>query len=121
MPYNKQAEAYLWDMREAARDILSFVRGVKFHEFEKNKMMRAAIERQMLIVGEAAVHISPQYRDLHPEVAWKYFIEFRNILAHEYGDMLLNRSWIAVTERVPELLAALLPLLPEEDKTENEK
>ena len=118
MPHDKQAQSYLWDMREAARDITGFIRGVKFHEFENNKMLRSAMERQLLIIGEAAVHISPQFRGEHPEVAWKYFIEFRNILAHEYGETLLNRIWLAATQGVPELLAALLKLLPEQDDKE---
>jgi uncharacterized protein with HEPN domain len=116
MSHNKQAESYLWDMREAARDIAGFMRGIKFHEFEKNKMLRSAVERQLLIIGEAAVHISPQYRDQHPEVEWEIFIGFRNVLAHEYGDTLLNRVWLAATVAVPELLAVLLKLLPDSDE-----
>jgi uncharacterized protein with HEPN domain len=116
MPHNEQAESYLWDMREAARDITGFMRGIKFHEFEKNKILRLAVERQLLVIGEAAVHISPQYRDQHSEVEWKIFIGFRNVLAHEYGDTLLNRVWLAATVAVPELLAVLIKLLPDEDE-----
>ncbi len=114
MPHNKRAESYLWDMREAGREVNQYMRGIKFHEFEKNKMLRSAVERQLHIVGEAAVHISPQFRKEHPEVAWKPLMEMRNILAHEYGDTLLNRVWLAATVTIPELLAALIKLLPEE-------
>lgn len=74
MPHNKQAQSYLWDMREAARDITGFIRGIKFHEFENNKVLRSAVERQLHIIGEAASHIFPQYRNQHPEVAWKNLI-----------------------------------------------
>jgi len=68
---------------------------VKFHQFEKNKMLRSAVERQLLIIGEAAVHISPQFRKKHPEIAWKGLIELRNVIAHEYGETLINRIWVA--------------------------
>ena len=78
-------------------------------------MLRLAVERQLLVIGEAAVHISPQYRNQHPEISWKHFIEFRNVLAHEYGESLLNHVWLAATASVPELLAALLKLLPEDE------
>jgi uncharacterized protein with HEPN domain len=115
MPHNKQAQSYLWDIREAARDITGFIRGVKFHEFENNKMLRSAVERQLHIIGEAVVHISPQYRNQHPEVAWKALVELRNILAHEYGETLLNRIWLASTVTVPELLAVLPKLLPDDE------
>ncbi|MBI5824511.1 MAG: DUF86 domain-containing protein [Chloroflexi bacterium] len=115
MPHNKQAQSYLWDMREAARDITGLMRGVKFHEFEKNKTLRLAVERLLTIIGEAASHISPQYRNQNPEVEWKNLIGFRNVLAHEYGETLLNRVWLAATVAVPELLAALLKLLPDDE------
>ncbi len=112
----KQPESYLWDMREAASTITEFMRGVKFHKFEKNKMLISAVERQLLIVGEAAVHISPQYRKQHPEIAWEIFIRFCNVLAHEYGETLLNRIWLVATVSIPELLAVLPNLLPKEEE-----
>ncbi|MEW5828175.1 MAG: HepT-like ribonuclease domain-containing protein [Chloroflexota bacterium] len=113
MPQDEQAQSYLWDMREAAKEIVGFMSGIKFHEFEKNKMLRAAVERHLLVIGEAAVHISPQFRKQHPEIGWTRLVELRNILAHEYGETLLNRVWIAATQGIPELLAALKNLLPE--------
>ncbi len=113
MPYDEQAQSYLWDIREAAREINGFMRGVKFHEFEKNKMLRYAVERQLHVIGEAAVHISPQYRKEHPEVNWTRLVELRNILAHEYGETLTNRVWLAATEGIPEVLAILVKLLPD--------
>jgi uncharacterized protein with HEPN domain len=116
MPHDKQTASHLWDIREAAREVITYMRGTKFHEFEKNKMLRSAVERQLHIIGEAAVHISPQFRNEHPEVAWKTLVELRNILAHEYGETLLNRVWRAATITVPELLAALVKLLPEDEE-----
>ena len=104
--------SYLWDMREAAREIVSFVQGVKFAEFEKNKILRYAVERQLLVIGESAIHLSPQFRKRHPEISWPKLVALRNILAHEYGETLTNRVWLAATESVPELLNSLTDLLP---------
>ncbi len=111
---DEQAKSYLWDIREAVREINGFMRGVKFHDFEKNKMLRYAIERQLHVIGEAAVHISPQFRKKHPEINWTRLVELRNVLAHEYGDTLTNRVWLAATEGLPELLEPLEKLLSEE-------
>jgi uncharacterized protein with HEPN domain len=96
------------------RAVIGLVSGIKFYEFEKNKTVRWAVERQLHIIGEAVVHISPQFRNQHPEVMWKRLVELRNVLAHEYGETLLNRVWLASTETIPELLAALIKLLPDE-------
>jgi uncharacterized protein with HEPN domain len=107
MPPDKRELSYLWDMQNAAKEINEFMHGVKFAKFEHDKMMRYAAERLLLIIGEAPNHLSPQFRNKHPEIAWSVFIRFRNILAHEYGESLLNRVWLAATVSVPELLTAL--------------
>jgi|SRR5215216_2249768 len=114
MPLEKRELSYLWDMRNAASEIDEFIGGVKFAQFEKDKVMRYATERLLLIVGEAANHLSPQFRKKHSEIPWAVFIQFRNILAHEYGESLLTRVWLAATESVPDLLKDLDTLLDED-------
>jgi len=116
MPLDEQARSYLWDIHQAAREIGEFLRGVKFHEFEKNKVLRYAIERQLLVIGEAAVHLSPQFRRKHPEINWTRLVELRNVLAHEYGETLTNRVWLAATEGLTEILKPLEKLLTDEEK-----
>ena len=111
-PKNREL-AYLWDMREAAREIAEITKGVKFAQFEKDKTLRYAVERLLLVIGEAAKHVSPQFRNSHREVAWPYLIDIRNVMAHEYGEMLINRDWFGATEAVPALLKALQGLLPD--------
>ncbi|HJZ11469.1 MAG TPA: HepT-like ribonuclease domain-containing protein [Acidobacteriota bacterium] len=116
MQPDDRIKASLWDMRDAAKEINEFMSGVKFAKFEKDKLMRYAAERLLLIIGEAANHLSPQFRKAHPEISWDVFIRFRNILAHEYGESLLNRVWLAATESVPELIKSLDGLLPDEQE-----
>ena len=38
MPLDKRQRAYIWDMQNAAKEIREFMHGVKFHQFEKNKV-----------------------------------------------------------------------------------
>jgi len=66
MPLDKRELSYLWDMQNAANEINELMHGVKFAKFEKDKIMRYAAERLLLIVGEAANHLSPQFRKKHP-------------------------------------------------------
>ena len=113
MPLEERELAYLWDMREAAQEIVAFMQGVNFAELEKNKILRYAVERQLLTIGEAAGHTSPQFRNNHPDVPWPRIIALRNILAHEYGEVLTSRVWLAATESVPELIRLLEGLIPD--------
>jgi uncharacterized protein with HEPN domain len=55
--------AYLWDMRQAAREIAAFMQGVAFARFEQDKILRYAVERQLIVIGKAAAHVSGGYQD----------------------------------------------------------
>lgn len=106
--------ALLWDMREACRAVAEFTAGVKYSRFEQDKMLRSAVERQFLILGEAARQVSDGFRGAHPDVPWRGLVGLRNVLAHEYGEVLVERLWLFATERVPELLPILDRLVPPE-------
>jgi uncharacterized protein with HEPN domain len=114
MPVNKKQDfTYLWDMREAAREISEFVQDVSRAEFEENNQLRYAVERQLMVIGEAANHVSSKFQEIHFEIPWAQIIGQRNVLAHDYGTIVTDRVWRAATISVPELLEALEKLLPE--------
>jgi len=104
--------AYLWDMYQAALEISHFVTSMRFYDFENNKMVRYAVERQLLVIGEAANHVSESFKARHPHIPWKSIIAQRNILAHEYGEILVERIWRVATEKIPEFIKAIEPLVP---------
>ncbi len=106
--------ALLWDMRKAAQEIIDFIDGKTFRQFSDNKVLRYAVERQLLVIGEAANHVSESFQTSHPEIPWTGIIGQRNILAHEYGEILVERIWLAASERIPELVELLNPLIPKE-------
>ena len=99
--------AYLWDMREACQEILDFISGRSLEQFQNDKMLRRAVERSLEIVGEAARHVSDEYMSAHPGIPWKSIIGLRNLLAHEYGEASVDRLYLTVTEKVPELFRHL--------------
>lgn len=99
--------ALLWDMREAAREIQEFTQGVKYAQFASDKMRRYAVERQIMVIGEAARQVSDGLKAAHPEIPWKGIIGQRNILAHEYGEILVERIWLVAIKDIPDLLQAL--------------
>ena len=45
---------------------------------------------------------------------WRGLVGLRNVLAHEYGEVLVERLWLFATQRVPELLTILDKLVPSE-------
>lgn len=67
--------AHLWDMLEAARDIVNFTENLTLEEFlaigRDREIRRLAVERELEILGEAARRVSMRFRDVHPEIPWK--------------------------------------------------
>lgn len=111
--------ALLWDMREAAREIGEFITGVSYNQFVSQKALRYAIERQIIVIGEAARRVSNGFKDSHPEIPWSSIVGQRNVLAHEYGEVLLERVWSVATDRIPELFRLLEPLIPLPPKSDD--
>jgi uncharacterized protein with HEPN domain len=89
--------SYLWDMRQAASGIMEFMLGVLYDLFEKDKKLRYAVERELIAIGEAAAHVSAEFQEHHSEIPWNQIIGQRNILAHKYGEILVERIWLTAT------------------------
>lgn len=97
----------LWDMLEAAKDVAAFIENVKFSDFENDKKLRYATERQILVIGEAAKNISESTKNDYSEIPWKSIVGMRNILAHEYGEVLTSRIWSTAKNDIPELITKI--------------
>jgi len=54
---------------------------------------------------------------MQPEIPWQQIIGLRNILAHEYGEIKVDRIYNAATVSVPELLKLLDKLIPGTNQT----
>jgi len=111
MLLSESDKGYLWDIDDACSDIISFVEKTSFAAFESDKMKRFAVERQLLVIGEAANHLSPEMRDHYQTIPWKRVIGLRHIIAHEYGEILVERIYKNAKENVPELKNEVLKIL----------
>jgi uncharacterized protein with HEPN domain len=107
---------YLWDMREAVRDCIDFVKDATYAQFSANKMMHSAIERRLEILGEAASRVSEAFQADHPEIPWKEIKGLRVVLAHRYDDLDFHQLWRAATMHSQQLLPKLDALLPTEEE-----
>jgi uncharacterized protein with HEPN domain len=109
-----ESAAYLWDVENAASHIASFVAGLTAETYMTDDLHRSAVERQLLIVGEALNNL----RRVDPETAGKIpdlvrIIGLRNVLAHGYAVVDDLVVWQAASTRVPELLTTVRRLVDE--------
>jgi uncharacterized protein with HEPN domain len=99
-------------MLDAARTVSEFTRGIRLGDYMKDRKLQLAIEREIEIIGEAARRVSDSFKEAHPEIPWRLIVAQRNVLAHEYGEIIQERIWNLATKNVPELIAKLEPLIP---------
>ncbi len=112
MPRERDDASLLWDMLEAARKVRQFVAGKTFHDYARDEVLQAAVERKLKIIGEAARAVSDEFQQNHPEVPWRGIVAQRHFLAHEYGEVRQEKLWRVATVRIPELISRLEKLVP---------
>jgi uncharacterized protein with HEPN domain len=98
--------------KDAAREIRDFIRGKSLEDYLNDLVLQAAIEHKVEIVGEAARKVSEEFKEIHPEIPWRPIVAQRHVLAHEYGEIRQENIWRVAALRIPELIAALEPLIP---------
>jgi uncharacterized protein with HEPN domain len=113
MPPDARDAAYLWDMLEAAREVERYTAAVSFAAYEQDRMRQRAVERALEIVGEAARRVSDPFKQTHSQIPWRPIIAQRNVIAHEYGEIVQERLWRVAREHIPTLIAELEPLIPD--------
>ena len=62
---------------------------------------RAAAERLLTVIGEAAKNVSPGFREEHPEIPWKGMTGLRDRLVHHYFGVDYEAVWATITEDLP--------------------
>ena len=83
-----EAKKYLYDIQQAALNVTHFTAGKSFDEYEQDVMLRAAVERQFEIIGEALAQLAKLDRIIAERISeHSRVIAFRNILIHGYADV----------------------------------
>jgi uncharacterized protein with HEPN domain len=110
----RDPKSLLWDARDAADAIAAMTAEKSFAEFAGDIVLRSAVERQFMIVGEALAQLARLDAALATKVPdLREIVSFRNILIHGYALIDRARVWRAVEEDLPTLRAALDRLLAE--------
>ena len=107
MPPEPTDMARLWDMLDAAQAVVEFTKGLNFEQFLTDRRTLNAVERNLEVLGEAAKRVSAEVQDSHPEIAWRAVIGFRNVLAHDYGEVRYEIVWSVIQEKLPPLIRHL--------------
>ena len=105
---------YLCDIVEMADSIADFICDTSWESFEKDEILKSAVLLKLLTIGEAASHLSSDFRGKHSDIPWRDIIGFRNFSIHTYFSVRWKNVWDTAIIEVPELKEKIICVLHDE-------
>ncbi|MEX0774619.1 MAG: HepT-like ribonuclease domain-containing protein [Phycisphaeraceae bacterium] len=112
----RDARAFLQDIREACEAVESHVRDMSFPAYVSDRKTRAAVEREFIIIGEAVTQLDRQAPQLVQRITdYRRVVDFRNQLTHGYFVIRNEIVWNIIQVDLPLLRQQMDQLLKELD------
>lgn len=107
-----ESRKYLYDIQEAAGLAAQFAAGKDFAQYERDPMVRIAVERAFSIIGEALIHLARVDQELAHQISdYRNIVAFRNILVHAYAQVDDRIVWDILQTKVPVLIREVASLM----------
>lgn len=103
-------KVYVDDILESIKLIEEYIQGKDKANFTEDVKLQDAVLRRLEIVGEAVKHIPDEIKIKYPEVEWKKISGARDIFAHEYFGVSLERVWETLVKDLPRFKAQIKEL-----------
>jgi uncharacterized protein with HEPN domain len=111
MPH--RIEKYLYDIKESIDSIEEYLGDKRdFFEYQKNKLLRRGIERELEIIGEAINRILKINPDIEISEA-RRIVDLRNWVIHGYDKVDDVIIWGIISRDIPKLKEQVESLLEE--------
>ena len=107
----KNDTIYLRHILEAIEKIEHYLLNTTYKSFSANDMMIDAVVRELEIIGEASSKLSKEFKDNHPDVAFRDATDMRNFLIHEYFGVRKEIVWETCKEDLPKVKKLIDDLL----------
>ncbi len=107
----RDVRLFLTDIYGAIEKIERYTKGLTLEEFWENELVADAVVRNLEIIGEAARHVSDEFRARFPEADWRRVVGFRNVVIHEYFDVDLDIVWVVINRHMPKLKKVVARML----------
>jgi uncharacterized protein with HEPN domain len=100
----RDARAYLADILDSCDAIGAALVGLDLDAYKANRLVRSSVEREFIIIGEAALALSHTAPDVFASISHaRRIVDFRNQLTHEYPNVSDVLVWGIAERDVPVL------------------
>lgn len=103
---------WLFDVIQAAQRVQRFIHGRSYADYLADELLRAGVERQFEIMGEALNQLRRQNPELVENIReHRKIIGFRNLLIHAYATVDDGIVWDITTQKLAPLMVDAQELL----------
>ncbi len=114
MPHDP--EKYLFDMLDSARFLQELSKGRSLQELRNDRAFRSAVERELQIIGEAAMMLGKVAPDLAARITeHARIVRFRHILVHGYDKIDRDILWNVLQNKLGIMASDVECLLEQTD------
>ena len=111
---NRSLKKYLYDVQQSIVSIYEYLGNKRdFFEYENNKQLRRAVERELEIIGEAVNHLLALDETIAIENA-RRIVDLRNFVIHGYDKVDNVIIWGVISKDLPRLKEQVNKLLDEQ-------
>ena len=103
---------YVGHMLEKTEKAIEFTRGKDRPAYDRDETLRLALTHLVQTIGEAARHVSPDFREANPRIPWQAVVGMRHRVVHDYMNVDEDILWDTVTNELAPLAEELKTMLP---------
>lgn len=100
-------------MIEAIDKIERYTSDLSFEEFSSDSKCNEAVLFQLSVIGEAIIHVDSEILERY-SYPWHVVRAQRNVIAHEYFGIKMDKIWSVVLNDLPGLKAIINKILKNE-------
>jgi len=87
--------------------------GNNFESYNSDFAFQLSCGMCIIQIGELTTRLSEDFKENFSEIAWNKIKAFRNIQAHDYENIKLEKSWKILQTDIPDLKEKLQKILSE--------
>ena len=110
----KSDRVYLGHMLDMCQKGLEISAGKTRKEYEADEVLKLALTHLIQVIGEAADHVSEEFKEDHPLIPWYEIIGMRHRIVHNYMNVDEDVVWSVVVNDLQPLLEILISTIPPE-------